>query len=618
MNQKIEVLPTILANQIAAGEVIERPASVVKELVENSLDAGSTDIEITVQKSGIELIKIADNGSGIPKDDLALALARHATSKIKTLDDLENIHSLGFRGEALASIASVSRMDLISRTAEDKAGWQVSAEGVDYKPKLQPLSHPVGTTIEVHDLFFNTPARRKFLKSDTTEFGHIEEIVRRMALANFNVAFALKHNGKSIFQLPVAETLAQKEKRIRELFGQEFIDQAFYLETNDATMKLHGWISSPNFNRGQADLQYFYINHRIVKDKLLGHAMKQAYQDLIVHNRFPVFILYLEIDPKAVDVNVHPTKSEVRFRSSRDVHDFVYAAIKQALKNINVAAGLQPAYQIKDVVGSLQPAYQTKNVAAGLQPAYHTKDVAAGFSLRNKMEDIVSLKQKNLYPHFRDDDTLNLQIREPSATYSSNMLISEKPLLGTVIGQLLGTYILAENDEGLILVDIHAAHERLTYEKIKTEYESTGIKGQLLLLPFTLNLTAQELQYFEQYNDRLHEFGFEATLIGPESVSIRQVPFLLKDVAIENVFRDLLAELNEYDISDKQTVAINAILANMACHSSIRANQKLTIPEMDALLRQIESTPNSGQCGHGRPTWIKISNAELQKLFLRT
>ena len=554
----IKILAPQLANQIAAGEVVERPSSVVKELLENSLDAGADQIDIEIKQGGIKLIQIRDNGCGIHQEDLKLSLNRHATSKIKSQEDLDCLNTLGFRGEALASINAVSRLTISSKYQNEKNAWQI----IDNK--LQPIAHPKGTTIAVHDLFYNVPARRKFLRTEKTEFNHLEEIVRRIALSHFNVGISFKHNDRVIQNLTPCTTKSQQEKRIADICGSEFINNATYIK-ND---KLSGWIGLPTFTRSQTDLQYIYLNNRIVRDKLISHAIRQAYQDVIQHNRHSAFILYLQIDPTMVDVNVHPTKNEVRFKDTRFIHDFIF-------HNIHNAIGAPP----------LQIHESSSNYQSPPPLQIHERT------------DALRASPQNFHTNTRAND------------YS--------PLLGHAIAQIHGTYILAENQDGLILVDAHAAHERITYERLKTAFAQQGIVAQPLLMPITINLSEKETKYVQQYQDVFKKLGIEIASLSPETIIIRQIPNLLKEANVEQLIRDVLSDLIENDRSNSIQEYLNEILATMACHGSVRANRRLSIFEMDALLRDIEKTERSGQCGHGRPTWVQVTKDELDKMFRR-
>ncbi|MCK4608330.1 MAG: DNA mismatch repair endonuclease MutL [Gammaproteobacteria bacterium] len=586
---RIKILDTQLANQIAAGEVVERPASVVKELLENSLDAGATQVDIEVKQGGAQLIQIRDNGSGIHKDDLALALNRHATSKIASLDDLTNINTLGFRGEALASIAAVSRLTIGSKAINSEHAWQV------LENELSPAAHPQGTTIEVHDLFYNTPARRKFLRTEKTEFNYLEEIVRRIALSNFNIGISLKHNERVVHNLAPALDQLQQEKRIAAICGTTFMANAVYITTENAGLKLSGWLGLPTFSRSQTDLQYFYLNKRMVRDKVISHAIKQAYQDVMQSGRHAAFVLYLELDPALVDVNVHPTKSEVRFCDSRLIHGFIMHAVKQAIAN----AGIVPA--------AMATIDNTIYAAPEQSTQFRSKTVVT--APWEKPIEQPELQIQNMAPQYQTASYVK-------PVQQTNVEPQIEPL-GNAIAQIHGTYILAENKTGLIMVDMHAAHERITYERLKTAYAKKGIIAQPLLIPFSIELNTKEVQYAEQYQQVFNELGVAIDTLGPTTIVVRQIPNLLKDANVEQLIRDLLSDLIENSRSNLVEEYINEILSTMACHGSVRSNRQLTIPEMNTLLREMEQTERSGQCAHGRPTWVQLTLHELNTMFLR-
>lgn len=582
---RIHNLPSQLINQIAAGEVVERPASVIKELVENSLDAGATRIDVDVEQGGLRLLRVRDDGSGIHPDDLALALSRHATSKIATLEDLEQVSSLGFRGEALPSIASVSRFTLTSRCEAVDQAWRIDGEG-----DVAPAAHPRGTTIEVRDLFFNTPARRKFLRTEKTEFGHIEEMMRRIALSRFDVEINLRHNERAVNRWSAARQVSDSEQRIAELCGVEFLASAFRIEHAAAGLRLHGWIAAPTFSRSQADLQYFFVNGRMVRDKLVGHAVRQAYHDVLYHGRHPAFVLYLELDPARVDVNAHPAKHEVRFRDSRLVHDFLFHTVHEALAGAR-AGSVGGA----DVAAPNAPAMAREYAA---NPGYAgVQQHAIDLSVREQMSTYAAL-------HSAPETVLSEQ---PNAAV---------PPLGYALAQLHGIYILAENSAGLVLVDMHAAHERITYERLKTA-QGTDRQAQPLLVPVSIAVSAREADAAEAQVAWFSEQGFEIDRAGPQQIRVRQVPALLAQADIPSLLRDVLADLLTHGNSLRVEEAQNALLSTMACHGSVRANRRLSLGEMNALLRDMERTERSGQCNHGRPTWRQLSIEELDRLFLR-
>ncbi|GGJ97436.1 DNA mismatch repair endonuclease MutL [Pseudomonas matsuisoli] len=630
--RRIQLLNPRLANQIAAGEVVERPASVIKELLENSLDAGAKRIDIDVEQGGIKLLRVRDDGLGIPADDLPLALARHATSKIRDLEDLERVMSMGFRGEALASISSVARLTMTSRTADATEAWQVETEGRDMESRVQPAAHPVGTSVEVRDLFFNTPARRKFLRTEKTEFDHLQEVVRRLALARFDVAFHLRHNGKSILALHEARDAQARARRVGAVCGPAFLEQALPLEVEREGVRLWGWVGLPTFSRSQADLQYFYVNGRMVRDKLVAHAVRQAYRDVLFNGRHPTFVLFLEVDPAVVDVNVHPTKHEVRFRESRMVHDFLYGTLHRALGEIrpeDQLASVAPAVMRPTgaTAGEFGPQGEMSLAASLLdrqpQPVdgSETSSISAvlgggvggGASYRSYRPESSSMtaEASGAYQAFYAP-------LAPSAVAAPLPDVQgDIPPLGYAVAQLKGVYILAEGAQGLIVVDMHAAHERITYERLKTAMASEGLRGQPLLVPESVALSQRETDCAEEHAEWFHRLGFELQRLGPETLAIRQIPVLLKQAHAAGLVRDVIADLLEYGTSDRIQAHLNELLATMACHGAIRANRRLSLPEMNGLLRDMEQTERSGQCNHGRPTWTQMSMDQLDKLFMR-
>lgn len=596
----IKLLPPQLANQIAAGEVVERPASVVKELVENSLDAGARRLEIDIEGGGTRLIRVRDNGVGVSEEDLPLAVSRHATSKIDSIEDLEAVATLGFRGEALASIASVSRFSITSTANGEKIGQCLELSGQPEDVSLKPAAHPQGTTIEVRDLFFNTPARRKFLRTEKTEFDHIFDVIKRQALSRFSVGFELRHNGRVIHSLRAAETVAEQQKRVASLCGSAFMDSALRVEREAMGMQLRGWVALPTFSRSQADLQYFFVNGRVIRDKLVTHAIRQAYRDVLYHGRHPAYVLYLEVDPAVVDVNVHPTKHEVRFRDGRSVHDFLFRALHRELAEVTPAEQYQPAPALAQVVAE-------GDAAQVSQHAMRLVDVPAGpADVRETMQVYQQLSRP-------------AHSGQPSApTYAApEQEDTEIPPLGYALAQLKGIYVLAENADGLILVDMHAAHERITYERMKQARDGEGIKAQPLLVPETVAVSQREASCAETFSEAFRSLGFEVERLGEEAVVIRQVPVMLAGSDTAQLVRDVLSDFMTYGSSDRILAHMDEILSSMACHGSVRANRRLTIPEMNALLRDMEHTERSGQCNHGRPTWTRLSLEEIDKLFLR-
>ncbi len=597
---RIHALEPQLVNQIAAGEVIERPASVLKELLENSLDAGATRIEVDIEEGGKRLIRVRDNGRGIHPDDLGLALSRHATSKIASLEDLEQVMSLGFRGEALPSIASVSRLLVQSRSQDSDKGCQVRGDGREATPAPEPVAHPPGTTIEVRDLFFNVPARRKFLRTETTEQKYLDAVIQRVALSRPDVELSVRKNRKPHYHLRAGSGEAAQLERLRTLLGAAFADQVLRIEHEAAGLRLSGWIAQPTFSRSQADLQFFFVNGRPVRDKLLAHAVRQSYQDVLFHGRHPAFVLFLELDPKAVDVNAHPAKSEVRFRESRLVHDFLFRTLHQALADLRPADDQLAPQPVQPLPGSGRHYAATATARQG------------GLSLPVAEQ----LGQYDRLHGDRGKDNEGGSIPTgPSGDAGGDS--TQIPPLGFALAQLKGVYILAENAQGLVLVDMHAAHERITYEHLKNGFSADGIRSQPLLVPLSLAVSRAEAGLAETRQDRFSALGFDIDRQGPEQLVIRQVPALLAKGDVEALVRDVLSDLNTHGSSQRIEEAINALLSTMACHGSVRANRHLTLDEMNALLRDMERTERAGQCNHGRPTWVRFSLGELDALFMR-
>jgi len=589
----IQVLPEQLVNQIAAGEVVERPAAVVKELVENSLDAGARRIEVEAEQGGLARIQVRDDGRGIARGELALALTRHATSKIASLADLERVRSLGFRGEALPSILSVSRLALTSRTAADGHGWRVGGEGALAGAAPEPAPHPAGTTVEVRDLFFNTPARRKFMRADATEFRHVDQAVRRIALARFDTAFALRHGARKVFELAVAGGPDAQARRVGEVTDPEFLDNALVLDEQRLGLRLSGWIALPSFSRAQPDLQHFYVNGRPVRDKLVGHALRRAYADALHGTRFPAFVLYLELDPARVDVNVHPAKTEVRFRDSAAVHDFIFGAVHQALRRVRPDPSAHHQVQFDRATGEIASQDVFRYGSGGAVPDPGSRWAGA---------------QRSLGP-----DTAAPGVAEPQPH-------REEMPLGYALAQLNGIFILAQNREGLVLVDMHAAHERVLYERMKQQLRGGGIASQALLVPVSVGVPEDVAEQAEASRERLARLGLELDRAGPSTLTVRAVPPLLAAGDIAALVNSLLGEAAEQDshrhFADV-TEAQERVLADMACRSAVRAGRVLTVPEMDALLRDMERTELAGQCNHGRPTWVQFTHDELDRFFLR-
>jgi len=619
----IKRLPPRLANQIAAGEVVERPASVVKELLENSLDAGAARIDVEVEAAGTRLIRIRDDGSGIAESELPLALDRHATSKIASLDDLERVISFGFRGEALASVSSVSHLSLTSATGEDSRGHRATCSGRDMQVDLTPAAHPRGTTVEVRDLFFNTPARRKFLRTERTEFGHLEDVVKRIALARFDVSFSLRHNDRQLHELRRCVDAGDRLRRVALLCGPSFVEHAVEIERETGGLRLVGWVAQPTFSRSQADLQHFFVNGRYIRDKVAAHAIRQAFSDVLYHGRHPAYVLYLELDPADVDVNVHPTKHEVRFRDGRAVHSFLYSTLHKALADIRPDAGATAAYDAPSPLSS--PAgrldlltgelirqaeiglVEERPALSGAGDAGAQHEAGPGPPRAGVHASAATFESyRRLYNGAGD--------REEARSEGDEVVV---PPLGYAIAQLHGVYILAQNREGLVLVDMHAAHERITYERLKAARDEAGIRSQPLLVPQALAVSRREAALVEEHGGVFQSLGMGVEVAGEESLLIREIPVSLQGADVEQLVRDVLADLLEYGSSERIARHEDELLSTMACHGSVRANRRLTIPEMNALLRDMEITERSGQCNHGRPTWTALSLADLDKLFLR-
>jgi DNA mismatch repair protein MutL len=589
-----------LVNQIAAGEVVERPASVVKELLENSLDAGASQIELDVEQGGIRLCRVRDNGTGIPREELELALARHATSKIASLEDLEHVASLGFRGEALPSIASVSRLRLVSRHSDAEAGWLVESEHGQAMP-AKPAAHPTGTSVEVRDLFYNTPARRRFMKTERTEFTHVQKVAEKIALSRFSTGFRFTHNQRPVMDLPPACSRAEQEERVARVCGRTFMEHALYVENNAGAMHLYGWIARPTFSRSQPNLQHFFMNGRAVRDKVIGHAVRAAFQDVLFHGRHPAFILYLDMDPAMVDVNAHPSKQEVRFRDSRAVHDFIRRTVESAVAGTHGGAG-----------GS---------------DAANTHQAVSGPAVPERMETEHSHLPRGVTQQRRQPGLpLRAAVRENISAYAdlvggkaSQQAVADRefPPLGYALAHLHGAYILAQNRDGLVIVDAHAAHERITYEKLKKSMRSTGVQSQPLLIPVKVHVTEREADLAEENQSAFGRLGLVIDRGGPSSLTVRAIPTLLADADVETLLRDLLTDLQALGQTDRINRQIDDMLAETACHGSVRANRKLTVDEMNAVLRDMEATDRSDQCNHGRPTWTAVTMQELDRLFFR-
>lgn len=630
--KRIQILMPHLANQIAAGEVIERPASIVKELVENSIDAGATRIDIEIESGGIRLIRIRDDGCGIHKDDLALSLSRHATSKIANIDDLNTVTSLGFRGEALASIAAVSHLVIQSATDGQFSGWSVQVEGHDSKLTLSPVAHPCGTTVEVRDLFFSVPARRKFLRTEKIEFNHIEEMVKRLALSHFDISFVLKHNHKVIHNFRAANNDLEREQRVALIAGAAFVESALHVDMEMDELRLSGWISSPNASRAQADLQYFYINGRFIRDKTVNHAVKQGYRELLA-DRYPAYILFMEINPSMIDVNVHPAKHEIRFRDGRLAHDFLVSGIRQALASkglIDNDLSKNDIYSDDNKLDRLASSLTSYGISTHEQPIPSVvKENQQAYSRptfsRHGAEMI--LQQIKAYNDLQKVAASTPPLTAPVLVEQvAQQPIAAKPsiatelsfnALGIAVAQLHDIYILAQNQDGLIIVDMHAAHERINYERLKKEYHHNDIHKQVLLLPIMIGLNDREISVLFDNIDIFRQLGVDLEPMGPAMIVVREIPVVLQGVDIEQLIRDAMADLIEYEDGSRVEQRIDAVLATMACHSSVRANRQLSIQEMNALLRDIEKTEFSNYCAHGRPTWIKMTLPELNKMFQR-
>ncbi len=634
-NNRIHALDARLVNQIAAGEIIERPASMLKELVENALDAGATNIDIEVDNAGVKRLKITDNGHGILRQDLAMALSRHATSKIENLTDLEQIATLGFRGEALPSIASVTRMTIKSREQNSEQAWMVSSDGNNTTSEPEPVAHPVGTTIETRDLFYNTPARRKFLRTDNTEFKHVDQIVRRMALSRFDVSFKLSHNGRTVLHLPSVK--ADDARRVKMVCGDNVPDNSIYFEEQRESMRLSGWAGLPSFSRSQADMQYFFLNGRLIRDKTIVHAIRLGYQDVLFHGRHPVYVLYLEMDPAGVDVNVHPTKHEVRFRDSRSVHGFVFRALQ---RQVGASAGEAGSLTVDAEQGAAVPrpvSPSNQQSVAQVTPQITQQsplDYQHNTANTSAYQSTPRLSQAQVREQISGYQTISDSVFRPSpisggltdkAQYSQRDLSKPEnteehdgiPALGYALAQLKGIYILAENAQGLVLVDMHAAHERITYERLKSAHSNTEVRQQPLLVPVTIHVSDTEIMAWKNQQNLFLELGLEVEQMDETVLVVRSVPDMLINADVSQLVRDVLADLVAHEHSSRIEETIHEILSSMACHGSVRANRLLSIAEMNALLRDMEATERSGQCNHGRPTWVQMSLSQLDGWFKR-
>ena len=589
--ERIRKLDDKIINKIAAGEVVERPSSVLKELIENSIDAGSRKIEIEVQTGGTQSMLVRDDGTGIRHNEISLALSRHATSKVDDFDSIEGIRTLGFRGEALPSIVSVSRAVLSTRTIEDAHGWCVRCEGGGPLSGPEPIQHAVGTTVEVHDLFYNVPARRKFLRTAATEISKIDKIVKQMALSRSEVEILFSHNNRRAVRYRAAADDSGLKQRLATIFGEDFAENCIRVELEWGDMRVSGWVSRPDYTRSQPDQQYLFVNGRGIRDRSIMHAVRQAYIDVLFDpSRYPICALYLDIGANLVDVNVHPAKTEVRFRQQREVYRFVMRAVNGAL------SGERP--------GST---HQSVTTTTAQSTALH--DHSSGFVPQRN----ISLPLGS-WTDFAEDKVDGTQSAKRPANLEED---AEVPPLGFALAQLGGAYVLAENKEGLIIVDMHASHERITYEKLKRDYEASSFTSQMLLVPVIIKVTSEEADAAVANSEVLSNLGFDVSLAGDNVISIRSIPDILSKTNIEELIRDVISDLIQHENSNRVEHIRNELLATMSCHSAIRANQQLSIPEMNALLRQMEFTEHSGYCSHGRPTWKQITMKELDRLFYR-
>jgi DNA mismatch repair protein MutL len=611
MHGRIHQLSEFVANQIAAGEVVERPASLVKELIENSLDAGACRIEVQTEQGGVKRVLVRDDGVGIHADDLRLAVSRHATSKISNADDLAGVGSLGFRGEALASVSSVARLTLVSRPFDEKQAFALEIDG-GRELAFEPRAHPAGTSVDVVDLFYNTPARRKFLKAERTEQNHIEKVVRSQSLARMDVSFELRQGGG---RSPLVLPAGTPEARLARVLSPEFVERSVTIDESSGALRISGWVGLPTLSRSQTDQQYFFVNGRLVHDKLVAHAIRQAYRDVLFHGRHPVFVLFLELPASGVDVNVHPTKHEVRFRDSRNVHDFVFGMLNRALRDVRpdsvqppVVAGSAPGLTAADRPGEF---VDTRTGEIRELP-FADPTGAAGPVGRNYRPS--GFSGRNLAREFAAAAGPAAAVGESSGPAADSGPV---PVMGYALAQLHGVYILAQNADGLVLVDMHAAHERITYERLKAQQLSGEVVRQRLLVPLVLNVSETEADVVEEHAAALLAMGLTLDRSGLQSVTVREVPVLLAAGDGEGLVRDVLADFAELGMSPRLETLRERLLATMACHGSVRANRQLTVPEMNQLLRDMEVTPNSGQCNHGRPTYLVQSLSDLDRLFLR-
>ncbi|GAB6070463.1 DNA mismatch repair endonuclease MutL [Thiomicrorhabdus hydrogeniphila] len=640
MRQSIEQLPSYLADQIAAGEVVERPASVVKELLENALDSGANQIEILIEEGGEKSIVVIDNGHGIPKDELILAVSRHATSKIKTGADLASVATLGFRGEALASISSVSRFEIISRHQDESAAWKLYAEGEGNWSEAQPSAGRVGTRISVNDLFFNTPARKKFLRAARTEFSKIDQLVKSVMLSRPNVGFKLVHNQKVVRQVHAVTDQASLQKRLSQLMGSNFVEQSLSIAFESQDIKLSGWVGLPTFNRSQTDMQYVFVNGRIVRDRLLSYAVKQAYADVMYHGRHPAYLLFIEMPHDLVDVNVHPAKYEVRFANDRWVYDFLRRSVRDAVaKPVVSKKGTGASLESVMAEGTLgdanspgqnpyslyRPGFTPQNISVQESisfqaPANELPENTMAHTAFNQKQGSYNAQLADVIQQRRQGgDLSSLTASEPQSGYeASNQQYDENmPMLGFAKAQLHGVFILAENQNGMVLVDMHAAHERVVYERFKQQWQKDRLISQPLLVPMALTFEQAYIAVWQEHENLFEQLGFAMDELGPEQLKVTAVPALLVKSDIAGLVNDMIADLSEAGQTQQVEEKINHILSTMACHGSVRANRQLTIAEMNALLREMEVTERSDQCNHGRPTWVQLSMNQLDSLFMR-
>jgi DNA mismatch repair protein MutL len=616
--RRITRLDDRLINQIAAGEVIERPASLLKELLENSLDADADRIDVQVERGGMKRIEVTDNGFGIERDELALALSRHATSKLSRFEDLYQINSLGFRGEALPSIAAVSKLRIASRTSNAESAFEVQCNGGHMSAEPVPLARETGTTIEVTDLFYNTPARRKFLRAESTEFKHIDQNIRKLALSRFDVGFRLTHNGKVSIDCPFSTKDTDRLARVSLICGREFAENSVFFDSEQDDISLQGWLGLPTFSRSQRDLQYFYVNGRAIKDPLIAHAVKRAYADVMYAGRQPAFVLYMSLPPDAVDVNVHPAKTEVRFKDTRQIHDFIYRTLNKVIADLRPGDNLPPARAqlggssagsafVEGQADTL-PSSQAYSSLANYQAGQHRAGGQGAFRFD-------AAEQISAYKALHGQPLPGTVVSDSRSETESGLEII--PPLGFALAQLKGVYILSESEDGLILVDMHAAHERITYEQMKNTFAAESIEQQPLLVPIQLEVSAPHQLAALESSAIFSRFGLAIEAQGENGLVVRQLPTILNSIDIPALIKDVLSDIAELGISDRIEQTIHEIFATRACHGAVRANRLLSLPEMNALLRDMERVERSGQCNHGRPTWVAVSMEDLDKWFLR-